>query len=164
MASSYFKTKRVDSKYEKFADMGAAVSKEYEKLFQNVQTAINLNREELTLNSSLHQETIGLSKNPTAKQFFTKWDMVLEVSTQELQKIFDELYDRLLDLRVYSLIIERRYQLKDQNAIGEVEQLERTFEAEKDAFLEELDKQLKEQHDKFTNVMSEQVSRLKASQ
>jgi hypothetical protein len=54
-ASNYFKTKRVDSKYEKFQEAGQALTREIEKLFGGVEEFIGLNKEELKANASLYE-------------------------------------------------------------------------------------------------------------
>lgn len=81
-ATNYFKTKRVDSKYEKFLEAGQAVSRDIEKLFTSVQEYLDLNHEELKLNASLHEPTLDLSSDPPTKHFFERWDGALETTNR----------------------------------------------------------------------------------
>jgi len=101
-----------------------------------------------------------VSADPPTKQFVERWDGVIESINRELAKLLDLVHYMMLDVRMYSSIIEQRYELKEQNEVEQVEQLEKNFEAGKDAFLQHLRDELARNRATFQQLIYEQNKRL----
>lgn len=63
---------------------------------------------------------------------------------------------------MYISIIDRRYELKEENDVEQVEQLENNFEAIKDTFLLNLREDLTRNRSAFQHLMQEQNRRLQS--